>query len=66
MPGGTFQGLSEDSSIVFTKGEPTKSIWYYQLDPGRSLGKTNPLNDKDLEEFVSICKEMPESESHGT
>lgn len=32
----------------------TGSIWYYQLDPGRNMGKTNPLNDKDLEEFVRL------------
>ena len=29
-------------------------VWYYQLDPGRSLGKTNPLNDADLAEFVAL------------
>lgn len=63
MPGGTFQGAGVKTVVLFfTKGEPTKSIWYYQLDPGRNLGKTNPLNDKDLDEFVSICREMPESE----
>jgi type I restriction enzyme M protein len=32
----------------------TAKIWYYQLDPGRSLGKTNPLNDDDLGEFVEF------------
>tara|TARA_B110000305_G_C19132788_1_gene489726 strand:+ start:87 stop:461 length:375 start_codon:yes stop_codon:yes gene_type:complete len=63
MPGGTFQGAGVKTVVLFfTKGEPTKSIWYYQLNPGRNLGKTNPLNDKDLEEFVTISKEMPESE----
>ena len=63
MPGGTFQGAGVKTVVLFfIKGEPTKSVWYYQLDPGRNLGKTNPLNDKDLEEFVSICKKMPESE----
>ncbi|MFN9091464.1 MAG: SAM-dependent DNA methyltransferase, partial [Alphaproteobacteria bacterium] len=25
----------------------------YQLDPGRSLGKTNPLNDDDLADFIA-------------
>ena len=29
-------------------------MWYYQLDPGRNLGKTNPLNDDDLTEFVEL------------
>ena len=34
--------------------EPTQSTWFYQLDPGRSLGKTNPLNDNDLKEFIEL------------
>ena len=38
--------------LFFEKGTPTQKIWYYELDPGRSLGKTNPLNDEDLREFV--------------
>ena len=40
--------------LFFEKGKPTQNIWFYQLDPGRSLGKTNPLNDNDLEEFVEL------------
>ncbi len=40
--------------LFFEKGKPTQDIWYYQLDPGRSLGKTNPLNDDDLKEFVAL------------
>lgn len=40
----------------------TKKIWYYQLDPGRSLGKTNPLNDDDLREFVELQATFTESE----
>jgi len=40
--------------LFFEKGAPTRDIWYYQLDPGRSLGKTNPLNDNDLSEFVEL------------
>jgi type I restriction enzyme M protein len=31
-------------------------VWFYQLDPGRNLGKTNPLNDRDLAEFVELQK----------
>jgi type I restriction enzyme M protein len=37
------------------------SIWYYQLDPGRNLGKTNPLNDADLAEFVELQKTFADS-----
>jgi type I restriction enzyme M protein len=42
--------------LFFNKGAPTRSIFYYQLDPGRSLGKTNPLNDADLAEFIALHK----------
>ncbi len=53
-PGGTFQGAGVKTVVLFfTKGEPTQKVWFYQLDPGRSLGKTNPLNDDDLADFVS-------------
>jgi type I restriction enzyme M protein len=55
MPSGTFQGAGVKTVVLFfEKGEPTQNIWYYQLDPGRSLGKTNPLNDEDLAEFVRL------------
>ena len=40
--------------LFFEKGAPTRKIWYYRLDPGRTLGKTNPLNDDDLKEFVEL------------
>ena len=54
-PGGTFQGAGVKTVVLFfNKGRPTKDIWYYELDPGRNLGKTNPLNDNDLAEFVSL------------
>lgn len=55
MPGGTFQGAGVKTVVLFfEKGEPTKRTWYYQLDPGRNMGKTNPLNDADLAEFVEL------------
>jgi len=38
-----------------------RQIWYYQLDPGRNLGKTNPLNDADLAEFVELQKTHADS-----
>jgi type I restriction enzyme M protein len=53
-PGGTFQGAGVKTVVLFfEKGSKTRKIWYYQLDPGRSLGKTNPLNDDDLADFVA-------------
>jgi type I restriction enzyme M protein len=45
-----------------TEGMATQKIWYYQLDPGRSLGKTNALNDEDLREFVELQATFAESE----
>ena len=52
-PSGTFQGAGVKTVVLFfDKGVPTRHIWYYQLDPGRNLGKTNPLNDADLADFV--------------
>ena len=54
-PGGTFLGAGVKTVVLFfEKGAPPKRIWYYQLDPGRNLGKTNPLNDDDLKEFVEL------------
>ena len=54
-PGGTFQGAGVKTVVLFfEKGAPTRDIWFYQLDPGRNMGKTNPLNDADLVEFVAL------------
>ena len=63
MPAGTFLGAGVKTVVLFfNKGEPTKKVWYYQLDPGRNMGKTNPLNDKDLAEFIKLQKTQDESE----
>jgi type I restriction enzyme M protein len=40
----------------------TRKIWYYQLDPGRNLGKTNSLNDEDLAEFIELQSSFSLSE----
>jgi type I restriction enzyme M protein len=56
-PGGVFQGAGVKTVVLFfEKGRKTRKIWYYQLDPGRTLGKTNPLNGEDLKEFVELQK----------
>ncbi|WP_295386268.1 N-6 DNA methylase [uncultured Thiodictyon sp.] len=61
-PGGTFQGAGVKTVVLFfEKGAPTRTVWYYQLDPGRNLGKTNPLNDADLAEFVALQKTFADS-----
>jgi len=42
--------------LFFEKGSKTRKVWYYELDPGRNMGKTNPLSDEDLAEFVKLQK----------
>jgi len=66
-PGGTFLGAGVKTVVLFfEKGAPTHKTWFYQLDPGRSLGKTNPLNDHDLKEFVELQKTFADSEQSWT
>ena len=61
-PGGTFQGAGVKTVVLFfEKGSKTRKVWYYQLDPGRNMGKTNPLNSEDLAEFVKMQKTFVDS-----
>ena len=61
-PSGTFIGAGVKTVVLFfEKGSPTKKIWYYQLEPGRSMGKTNSLNDADLAEFVTLQEAKSDS-----
>lgn len=54
-PSGTFQGAGVKTVVLFfEKGESTKKTWYYELRTTRSLGKTSPLNESDLSEFLSL------------
>ena len=63
MPGGTFQGAGVKTVVLFfEKGAPTEKVWYYQLDPGRTLGKTSPLNDDDLKDFLEKQVEFADSD----
>ena len=49
--------------LFFEKGKPTKKVWFYQLNLDRNLGKTNPLNENDLAEFVKLQKKRADSEN---
>ena len=67
LPAGVFTGAGVKTVVLFfTKGEPTRRIWYYQLNLGRTLGKTNPLSEADLEDFVALQKTQAESENSWT
>jgi len=57
LPGGTFTGAGVKTVVLFfEKGSSTKKTWFYQLNLDRNLGKTNPLNENDLAEFVTLQK----------
>jgi len=62
-PAGTFIGAGVKTVVLFfEKGSATQKTWFYQLDPGRKMGKTTPLNDKDLKEFVELQKSFVDSD----
>lgn len=64
LPGGTFTGAGVKTVVLFfEKGKPTKKVWFYQLNLDRNLGKTNPLNEKDLADFVNLQKTKADSEN---
>jgi len=57
LPQGSFIGTGVKTVVLFfEKGKRTEKVWYYQLDVGRSMGKTNPLNERDLADFVDTSK----------
>lgn len=64
LPSGTFAGAGVKTVVLFfEKGKPTKKVWFYQLNLGRNLGKTNSLSEADLAEFVSLQKTKADSEN---
>jgi type I restriction enzyme M protein len=67
MPGGTFHGAGVKTVVLFfEKGAPSRKIWFYKLDLGRNLGKTNPLNDDDLKDFVTLQAKFEDNENSWT
>lgn len=58
LPAKVFTAGVQTVVLFFTKDGPTVDpINYYQLDmKGVSLGKTRPLNENDLAEFVAVFK----------
>jgi type I restriction enzyme M protein len=64
LPGGTFTGAGVKTVVLFfEKGSATKKVWYYQLNLDRNLGKTNPLSEKDLADFVELQKTKADSDN---
>lgn len=64
LPAGVFTGAGVRTVVLFfDKGKPTQNIWYYQLDPGRTLGKTTALTEDDVDEFIKLQKTRTESQN---
>jgi type I restriction enzyme M protein len=64
LPGGVFSGAGVKTVVLFfEKGSATRKVWFYQLNLDRNLGKTYPLCDNDLAEFVELQKTFAESEN---
>ena len=58
LPGGAFPGAGVKTVVLFfDKGSPTKEIQYYQLNLDRNIGKGQPLNVDDLDEFKNLSKD---------
>lgn len=70
LPGGIFSatGSTGVKTVVlfFRKGEPTKEIFYYQLNLDRNLGKTDPLNIKDMSDFLKKYQSREDSKNSWT
>jgi hypothetical protein len=70
LPGGVFSatGSTGVKTVVlfFDKGQPTRDIWYYQLNLERNLGKTHPLTEKDMDDFLSRYKDRSSSANSWT
>lgn len=67
LPGGVFAGAGVKTVVLFfEKGVSTKKVWFYQLNLDRNLGKTNPLNENDLAEFVELQKTKTDSANSWT
>lgn len=53
LPRGVFSGTGEKTIVLFfEKGTPTIEILFYQYQPEQNHGKTNPLTEKHLEDFI--------------
>ena len=64
LPKGVFSGTGSETVVLFfEKGKSTKNIWFYQLNVGRNIGKTKPLNESDMADFINLQKEKQISEN---
>lgn len=68
LPPGVFTSAGagvKTNLVFFTKGEPTESIWYYDLSD-RKVTKRKPLLDKDFDEFFQLLPQREDSDRSWT
>ncbi len=68
LPGGVFNAAGagvKTNLLFFTKGQPTKKIWYYDLS-GIKVGKKTPLTLQHFEDFFALLEKCGESEQSWT
>ncbi len=63
LPVKVFVAGAQTVVLFFEKGSQTKRVWYYQLALERNLGKTSPLTEKDLAEFITLQKNKADSKN---
>ena len=64
LPGGVFTAAGagvKTNLLFFTKGQPTRTIWYYDLTDIK-VGKKTPLTLKHFAEFLRLLPARAESE----
>ena len=64
------EGYTQTQSRMYSDNHKdnvlTEKIWYYQLNLDRNLGKTNPLSEDDLADFVALQKTKASSPNSWT
>jgi type I restriction enzyme M protein len=68
LPAGTFIGAGggvKTNLLFFTKGQPTKSIWYYDLSDVK-VTKRKPLTAAAFEEFFRLLPDYADSDHSWT
>jgi type I restriction enzyme M protein len=52
--------------LFFEKGAPARKVWYYKPNLTQTLGKTNPLTDDHLRDFLALQAKFKNSENSWT
>lgn len=68
LPAGVFNPYAgvNTNLLFFTKGEPTKEVWYYQMQLPvglRAYTKTKPITDKEFNVVKEWCKDRKEDDN---